>query len=171
MKENKALSSFVMLGICCFAGMISGCTTKPPSYSDVSNRIPALQQGYARVYVYCAQGSDGAHENCFKISIDDRRVESIYNGTIRSYNCLYVDHAAGKCKVTAQRMNGLPFLEQSKDLTLNLEQGETRYVQAEMNYATIPVKVRLIISDPDQAAPDLNKCFYVGLDIPGVPKQ
>lgn len=124
----------------------------------------------------CVQALDSG--NAFQFLIDDQ----VVGGIIKSFNCFYVDHVAGDCKVTVQRRGG-SLAQQivgtwpSKDLMLHLVSGETRYVQAETEMVVTEMLIpwtsapaRLIITDPDQAVTDLSKCYYVGPPLPGISK-
>ncbi len=102
------------------------------------------------------------HWDAFNFYIDGKIVGRVLQG-----QCLFVDHPVGVCEVKSDADN--PLFARSDHLTLHLEDGETRYVQVEMK-STFFVKVHLIISDPDQAVPDLGECLYVGTSLPAIAK-
>jgi len=159
MKSTQTLVNFVMLCIfCCLAGMLSSCAGV--AYVDVANRIPPLQAGYARVYLYSVNQS--WERPVFDVSINGERV-----GKVQPYQVLFVDRPAGSINVTAKAV--LIWPTPHNEIMLTLVAGETRYIQVELEPHL--GHLRFILMDPNQAVPDLNECYYVGPSLTGIPKE
>ena len=156
--QSKVVLSVVL---CCLAGMLSSCATKappPPAYGVVANQLPAIQPGYARLFLFCMKNS-----NVYSFYVDDKKV-----GKVWGLNFLFVDHPAGSCEVAADYFQ----VFKKTRVKLNLVAGETRYVLVEYD-PTIHLQdlflkplPRLIILEPEQAVPALKQCYYVGPSLP-----
>jgi hypothetical protein len=147
--------------------MLNGCATKLPAYSAVLNRIPSLQPGYGRLYLY-SYGGLSDPSVFFQFSINGDIV-----GQVNGFKVLYVDRPAGNSKITANTKGVWPAAE-PKDIMLNLVAGETRYIRAEQDRKYVGfhfLHIRLVLMDSDQAMEDLKKCFYVGPSLPEIPKE
>jgi hypothetical protein len=175
----KRVSNLVILGMLCWLGGMSGGCMKAPhmGYAEVVNRIPPLEAGYARVYLYSLGprtyfGSPDyvtpAHS--YKLAADGKEVAVLSRSTFA-----FVDHPAGSIKITAgspgTRHGGAwPPPPEPKDITFDLTAGQTRYVEADPEPAFPVQQIRLVEVEANAAMHDIRGCHYQGPALPGMAK-
>lgn len=176
MNNQKTLLSFVLLGLfSCIAGMFGGCgqipKTKVNSYDAVTNRIPPVAPGSSRVFVYSSDHAGGLLGGgiWYKFALDGQPIEPALPQSATFMppwgTFLIIDHPAGNATITVGYPGGWA-QPKPKDIVLNLESGETRYIHVTLAPHFGGAQFEYTLVDPGQAVEDLRKCVCFGTHPP-----
>lgn len=141
MKKLLALSFIVT------AALLTGCATGP-KFGEVKSTIPALAQDKGRIYFYRTSAL-GAALN------PDVKLNSEVVGTAKAKGFFYADRPAGNYTVETTT-------EVSRRLTLQLEQGQNRYVRFNVSVGFMVGHVYPELVENVAGENEIQKCSFTG---------
>lgn len=129
------------------AAFLAGCATGP-KYGEVKSSIVPLAQDKGRLYFYRTSALGAALNPNVKLNGE-------VVGTAKAKGFFYTDQPAGNYTVETST-------EVSRRLTLQLEQGQTRYVRFNVSMGFFVGHVYPELIENAKGEAEIQKCSYTG---------
>jgi hypothetical protein len=141
MKKLLALAAFVAIAL------LTGCASGP-KFSEVKSTFPTLPADKGRIFFYRTSAL-GAALN------PDVKLNGEVVGTAKAKGFFYTDCAPGNCTVDTST-------EVTRRLTLQLEQGQTRYVRFNVSMGFFAGHVYPELVEDAAGQTEIEDCHYTG---------
>jgi hypothetical protein len=145
MSFNKRAGSWATLWLLalCLVGCASG-----PRYSEINSSFAGPSPGNGRIFIYRPSAFGAALQPSVKIN--DQVV-----GSAVPHGFFYVDRPAGSYKISTST-------EVERNLSLTLDDGQTRYVVLRISMGFVEGHVSPELVDNDKGEQDIKDLHYTG---------
>ena len=143
LKRRAGSWAMLCLAMLCLAGCASG-----PRYADINSTFAGPSPGNGRIYIYRPSAFGAALQPSIKIN--DQVV-----GSAVPHGFFYVDRPAGNYKISTST-------EVERDLSLSLDDGQTRYVLLRISMGLFAGHVSPELVDNDKGEQDIKDLHYTG---------
>lgn len=133
---------------CCLLALSMAACASGPTFSEMSGKIPTLDGGNGRIYVYRTTALGAALQPSVKVN-----GEVVGDAVPRGF--FYVDRPAGSYKITTST-------EVERNLSLTLDSGQTRYVRLGISIGFLVGHVYPELVDDAEGQKDIADLHYTG---------
>lgn len=139
-------SPFLLSCLIASVALLAGCATGP-KFAEVRSTLPSLAPEKGRVYIYRTAVIGAAIQ-------PDVRVNGEVVGSAKPKGFFIVDRPAGDYQVSSST-------EVTRNLSLTLAAGQTRYVRLNISMGFLVGHVYPELVEPAEGEKDLAKCSYI----------
>jgi hypothetical protein len=143
LKKRAGIWATLCLGALCLVGCASG-----PRYSEINSKFTEPSAGSGRIFIYRTTVFGAAIQPSVKIN--DQVV-----GSAVPQGFFYVDRPAGSYKISTST-------EVKRDLSLTLDDGQTRYVQLVISMGFVAGHVSPELVENAKGEKDIRSLHYTG---------
>ena len=141
------MKKLLLLAVVTIAALLTGCASGP-KFSAVKSSFAPLAQDKGRIYFYRTSALGAALNPDVKLNAE-------VVGTAKAKGFFYTDRPAGNYEVETST-------EVTRKLTLQLEQGQTRYVRFNVTMGFFVGHVYPELVEPAAGEVEIQKCSYTG---------
>jgi hypothetical protein len=141
------MKKIVYLVILVGALALSGCATGP-KFTDIKATLPPVAAGKGRIFLYRPSTMGAAVQPNVKLNGE-------VVGTAKPKGAFYVDREPGNYKIETST-------EVTRELSLTLESGQTRYVKLNLSMGFVVGHVYPQLVDPAVGEGELAGCKFIG---------